>query len=292
MRIILYVSAFIYCGGSRPSGSQTPGLECTVILSSHCWVMATDGEKKGTIFHSTQSVVNWNQWGWIVWLKFDRITDDQQWQQTRNRAPHFEQTKPLSALNVFQRGQENGSLLILMEIILKSQLFFFFFSVLHFNFDNEAVTPHARPGYLEKTLGEVFCARVLPRSPIWLQCLCLISCSRRTWLWKDQRGEAFKDPEVVEGSVLCLRYVFSTVVVQRGRFVLLDADQGVGFYAHFVRRLCEVSAWTVCICENNGDWSFFSLHFLQNKHKCMDEWREMSPSKCCMFLFTPLLLNK
>lgn len=66
-----------------------PAFLYTVISSSHCRVIATDGGKKTPKFHSTQSVVNWNQWGWMGWLKFDRITDDQQWQQTRNRAPFW-----------------------------------------------------------------------------------------------------------------------------------------------------------------------------------------------------------
>lgn len=108
-------------------------------------------EKKRTIFHSTQSVVNWNQWGWMVWLKFDRITDDQQWQQTWNRAPFFAQTKPLSGLNVVQCGQDNGSLLILLEFILKPKLF----AVLGINFEKRHWLD-ARPGYWE-TLGDFFC---------------------------------------------------------------------------------------------------------------------------------------
>lgn len=135
-------------------------------------------EKKRTIFQSTQSVVNWNQWGWIVWLKFDRITDDQQWQQTRNRAPYFDQTKPRSGLNVVQCGQDNGSLLILLEFILKPQLFFQCFALI------------LKRG--SDTMRVEFW--VLECSRVGLPCLCLISCSRRTTLKRDQQVEAFKGP--------------------------------------------------------------------------------------------------
>lgn len=56
-------------------------------------------------------------------LKFDRITDDRQWQQTLSRTPFFlracarSRQRPLSSLNVFRRAPDNGSLSILLEFI-------------------------------------------------------------------------------------------------------------------------------------------------------------------------------
>lgn len=87
-------------------------------------VIATDGEKKNNIsFNTFCGKLKSMRLNSV--LKFDRISDDQQWQQTWNRTPFifFEQTKPLSGLNGVQCGQDNGSLSILLEFILKIQLF-------------------------------------------------------------------------------------------------------------------------------------------------------------------------
>lgn len=188
----------------KPSVSQTPCLHCDIELSllgnCHWW--------RETIFHSTQSVVNWNQWGWIVWLKFDRITDDQQWQQTCNGAPFFSHTNPLNGLNVVQCGPDDGSLLILLEFILKAQLFQYFTFIL--NRGSGTVWDLV----IEKHRDFPFESQV-----VGLLCLWFIFCSRRTTLKKHRREEAFKDPLVVNGSVLCF------FVMQR--FVLLDSDHGV-----------------------------------------------------------------
>lgn len=71
-------------------------------------------------------------------LKFDRITDDQQRQQTWSRTPFLEQTKPLSSLNVVHGGQDNGSLLILCNLF-QNQLFQFFTLILNRSSDTMPV---------------------------------------------------------------------------------------------------------------------------------------------------------
>lgn len=66
-----------------------------------------------------------------------------------------------------------------------------FLAVLYFNCEEKSWY-YARAGHWE-TPGDIR-IWVLPCSCVWLQWLCLISCSRRTTLQEDQRGEAFKDP--------------------------------------------------------------------------------------------------
>lgn len=70
--------------------------------------------------------------------------------------------------------------------------------------------------------------------------------------------QVFKGPQVVSGGALCSTSVFLTVVVRRGRFVQLDADQGVFVRMCFCRNAlfaclacklsaCSVSLWTITV---------------------------------------------
>lgn len=97
IQILAAVDKSMHCISQTPCFLIHNGIELSLLLNCYWW-----GGGETPKFHSTHSVVNWNQWGWIEWLKFDRITDGQQWQQTQSRAPFyfFEPTKLLSGWSV------------------------------------------------------------------------------------------------------------------------------------------------------------------------------------------------